>query len=103
MEYLVALDVNSVAGQFVLSMHGKIGGSTATLVCNAITHPVIVATDLEWFHPNFVRMKHHRNPGAEDPIARELVLPCSAILFATPKEKPAEQARGQQENPTSLH
>ena len=104
MEYLIAVDVNSVAGQFLLSLHGKIGGSTATVVGNAITHPVIVAKDLEWFHPSFVRLMHLRNPEGENPLARELVLPCSSILFVAKKEVPPAEPRGEQAGTTTpLH
>jgi hypothetical protein len=105
MEYWIAVDANSAAGQFLLSLRGKIGGATNVVFCNAITHPLIVATDLDWSLHGFVRMTHHRNPGAENPLARELVLPSSAILLVTPTEPPAvSEQRGEQTNtPTSLH
>lgn len=105
MEYLVAIDGRSPYGSFLLSLKNKIGGASAWLELMSESHPVIVATDLDWTKlPAFVRMTHIRNPGAPDPQPRELVVPSSCVLAVLPKEPPAtEQPAAQQTPPTSLH
>lgn len=103
MEYWVLIDANTPAGAVLLSLLGKIGGATTTVVINNITHPMLIATDLDWSSsPAFVRMTHHRNPGAEDPLKFELVLPNACVLLATPRDEAVQQ---QQANPpkSSLH
>ena len=105
MEYLVAVDGNSPIGVFYLASRNKIGGASGWMEQGQTTHPVIVVKDLDWsMLPAFVRMTHIRNPGADDPVERELVLPSSTILAVVPKEPSTDQgARPQQSPGAPLH
>jgi hypothetical protein len=101
MEYLVILDVDSPIGMFLLSLKGKVGGATDVMALPNRVHPYIIARDLDWSKlPAFVRMTHLRNPGAEDPQPRELVVPAQAVLGVVPHEPPKP---GGQEKTGSLH
>lgn len=92
MEYFVAVDANSPAGLFLLSLKGKIGGASSVIECGLISHPVLVCKDLDWkIHPGFVRMTQIRNPGAPDPQPREIALPSSALLLVAAADATATQ------------
>ena len=105
MEYLVAIDGRSPFGAFLLSLKNKIGGASGWLEQANESHPVIVATNLDWSKlPAFVRMTHLRNPGADDQQESELVVPAAVVIAVMPKAAPATQpAAEQQTPPTSLH
>lgn len=103
MEFLVAIDADSAFGVFLLSIKGKVGGATTTLGANGKEHPVIVATNLRWDAPAFVRMTHLQNPGVDDRLPREIAVPAATVLAAA-ERIPADQPSGvQQPAPSSLH
>lgn len=104
MEYWVAIEAGSPLGKLLMNLRGKIGGATNVVECEGITHPLIVGTDIDWSMPNFVRLTHHRNPGADNPLARELVVPCSQVLFAMHVLEPlGEASNTQTKQISSLH
>lgn len=105
MEYVVAIDGRSPLGAFLLSLKNKIGGASGWIEQASESHPVLIATDLDWsMLPAFVRMKHLRNPEAEDKQATELVVPAGVVLAVLPKAPPATQPPGEQKvPPSSLH
>lgn len=106
MDYFVGIHAASPVGALMIELFGKIGGASAHMEAGGIKHPVIIARDIEWaLAPGFVRMTHIRNPGAPDPMPREIVVPSGAVLAAIPVEAaPAgPQHAAQQTPPTSLH
>lgn len=105
MEYLVAIDGRSPFGAFLLSLKNKIGGASGWMEQANQSHPVIVATDIDWsLLPAFVRMTHIRNPGTDSPQPVELVVPAASLIAVMPKADPASQPHGEQQTPPApLH
>lgn len=102
MEFIVAIDGQSPLGQHLLSMHLKIGGASAVATLSAISHPLIVAKDLDWSRSGFVKMTHLQNPDTDNPMPRTLVVPDSIVLLAIEKIPTATPAE-QEKPPASLH
>lgn len=105
MEYVVAIDGRSPFGAFLLSLKNKIGGASGWMEQANQSHPVIVATDMDWsLLPAFVRMTHIRNPNTDNPLPVELVVPAAVVLAVHPKADPANQQHGEQQTPgASIH
>lgn len=104
MEYWVLIHGHSPAGAYLLSMLRKIGGATATQECDGITHPLIVAIDLDWSISGFLRMTHLQDPGEANPLPRELFVPAATVQLVVPHVKPANQPNEEQQKPPfSLH
>lgn len=104
-EYLVAISGNSPFGAFLMSLRNKVGGASGWMEQANESHPVIVATDIDWsLLPAFVRMQHIRNPDTDNPQPSELVVPASIVVAVVPKAAPASRPPAEQQTPpVSLH
>ena len=105
MKYLVAIDVETPAGALLMSLKGKIGGASSTMDVAGKSHPVIFASQMDWSKlPAFVGMTQIQNPGAPDPMPRELVVPSAAVAVLAETAPAGTQPPSAQQSPaSSLH
>lgn len=102
-EYFVVLHKDSPFGQLMMETKGKIAGASTTLETKEGSHPVIVCHSLDYSRsPLFVAMVQVRNPGADDPLPREIAVPSASVLAVVEVDKTASQPSAEPQSSSSV-